>query len=122
MAGCDSIGSRPRRHWGDDFATIVEVSSLDVGVFAQIRSRRLPVGCLLVSDDRFDRDYPHGLTRGSVRGIFFFSLGLGEATRDWSGSASTTQSDLKCALSLSKHPGAVVPQADGMELTVAFTH
>jgi hypothetical protein len=113
MAGCDSIGSRPRRHWGDDFATIVEVSSLDVGVFAQVRSRRLPVGCLSVSDDRFDRDYPHGLTRGSVRGIFFFSLGLGEATKDWSGSASTTQSDLNCALSLSKHPGAVVPKLTG---------
>jgi hypothetical protein len=80
IAGYDSIGSRPCHDWGYDFATTVEVSSLDVGVSVQTRSRRLPVGYLLVPDDRFDRDRPRGMTRGLVRGIFFFSLALGEAT------------------------------------------
>ena len=94
IAGCDSIGSRPRRDWGNDFTTPVEVSSLDFGVSARTRSRRLPAGRLLVWDDRFNRDHPRGMTRGSACGIFFFSLALGEATTDLSESASSTQSEM----------------------------
>jgi hypothetical protein len=121
MAGCDSIGSRPCRDWGYGFTTTVEGSSLHVGVSAQTRSRRVPVGRLLVWDDRFDRGSPRGMTRGSARGIFFFSLALGEATWDLPRSASTTQSEM--CFELEQTPrGGRPQQADGAELTVAFTH
>jgi len=39
------MGSRPRRDWVCAFATNVKDSSLDVGVSAQTRTRKVPVGC-----------------------------------------------------------------------------